>query len=336
MMKKITSIALITLMNYTYAAPTTLTVYTAFEADQLKAYQQGFEKQHPDIKLNFVRDSNGIITAKILAEGENTKADIIYGVAASNMVQFKNKGLLQPYAPHDLKQLNPKFLDTETPPSWVGMNVWGAAICFNTIEAKKNNLPMPKRWKDLENPLYKGKIVMPNPASSGTGYFDVTAWLGMMGDDAGWKFMDGLHQNIAQYTHSGSKPCKQAATGEFPIGISFEYRAAKTKSDGAPIEIIFPSEGLGWDLESIAMTKNAPHPQAAQQFIDWATSQDAFQLYAKNVAIVAHEKIKPKHDNIPENYANLLVTQDFNQMAAQREAILKEWLKRYGSKSEKQ
>lgn len=334
-MKKMMSIVMIALMQCGYAAPTTLTVYTALEADQLKPYQQGFEKKHPDIKLNFVRDSNGIMTAKILAEAENTRADVIYGVAASNMVQFKNKGLLHPYAPRDLKQLNPKFLDTDTPPNWVGLNVWGAAICFNTIEAKKNNLPMPTSWKDLENPVYKGKIVMPNPASSGTGYFDVTAWLGIFGEKAGWGFMDGLHQNIAQYTHSGSKPCKQAATGEFPIGISFEYRAAKTKTEGAPIEIIFPSEGLGWDLESIAITKNAPHLEAAQQFVDWATSQEAFQLYSKNVAIVAHENVKPKHKNIPENYADLLIKQDFSQMAAERESILKEWLQRYASKSEK-
>jgi len=51
-------------------AATTLTVYTALEADQLKAYQAAFEKKNPDIKIQWVRDSTGIITAKLLAEKE--------------------------------------------------------------------------------------------------------------------------------------------------------------------------------------------------------------------------------------------------------------------------
>ena len=45
-----------------------LTVYTALEADQVKAYQASFEKSNPGIKIRWVRDSTGIVTAKLLAE----------------------------------------------------------------------------------------------------------------------------------------------------------------------------------------------------------------------------------------------------------------------------
>ena len=41
-----------------------------------------------------------------------------------------------------------------------------------------------------------------------------------MGEKAAWAYMDKLNQNIAAYTHSGSKPCKQAAAGEYVMGIS--------------------------------------------------------------------------------------------------------------------
>jgi iron(III) transport system substrate-binding protein len=57
--------------------------------------------------------------------------------------------------------------------------------------------------------------------------------------------MEGLHQNIGQYVHSGSKPCKLTAAGEFPIAISFEYPAVQLKRQGAPLDIILPKEGLG-------------------------------------------------------------------------------------------
>ena len=85
---------------------------------------------------------------------------------------------------------------------------------------------------------------MPNPASSGTGFLDVTSWLQLFGEAEGWKYMDALHQNIGVYTHSGSKPCTMAGAGEYPIGISFEFRAARQKKQGAPLDIVFPTEGV--------------------------------------------------------------------------------------------
>ena len=50
-----------------FAATTELTVYTALEAEQLKTYKNAFEKANPDVEIKWVRDSTGIITAKLLA-----------------------------------------------------------------------------------------------------------------------------------------------------------------------------------------------------------------------------------------------------------------------------
>ncbi|SPK74301.1 exported protein of unknown function (plasmid) [Cupriavidus taiwanensis] len=224
------------------AQKTTLIVYTAWETETLKPYAEGFAKAAPDIELKYVRDSTGVITAKALAEKANPQADVIAGLAASSLELLKQEGMLAPYTPKGFEKLTRDYSGKATPPSWVGLDVWGATICFNTIEAKKRNLPRPETWKDLAKPVYKGTIVMPNPASSGTGFLDVTAWLQLYGEQEGWKYMDALHENIAQYTHSGSKPCKQAGSGEFPIGISFELRAHKTLAAGAPIEMIFPKK----------------------------------------------------------------------------------------------
>jgi len=59
------------------AQKTTLLVYTALETDQLKAYQEGFNKVEPNIELKWVRDSTGVITAKLLAEKANPQADVV-------------------------------------------------------------------------------------------------------------------------------------------------------------------------------------------------------------------------------------------------------------------
>ncbi len=316
------------------ADKTTLLVYTALETDQLKAYKDSFEKSNPDVAIKWVRDSTGIITAKLLAEKANPQADVVMGVAASSLTILDQEKMLADYAPKGFKDLNPKYSDTGASPSWVGMDVWGATVCFNTIEAQKRGLPKPETWKDLAKPIYKGQITMPNPASSGTGYLDVTAWLQLFGEAEGWKYMDALHENIAQYTHSGSKPCRQAGAGEFAIGISFEFRANQVKASGAPIDLIFPKEGLGWDIEATGIMKNSKNMDAAKKLADWSASREANELYQKNFAIVAHSAVHKPQPGMPAQYEQMLVKNDFAWSAKNREAILAEWSKRYSAKSE--
>jgi iron(III) transport system substrate-binding protein len=315
------------------AQKTQLTVYTALETDQLKAYAEGFNKAHPDIEITWVRDSTGVITAKILAEKANPRADVIMGVAATSMAIFATEGMLHAFAPNGLNRIAPQFRDPVNPPAWVGMDVWGATICFNTVEAAKRNIPKPDSWRDLTKPVYKGQVVMPHPASSGTGFFDVTAWLQTFGEAEGWKYMDALHENIAQYMHSGSRPCASAANGEYVVGISFEYRANREKAQGKPIDLIFPKEGLGWDLEAIGIVRGTKNLSAAQRLMEWAISNEAMALYAKNFAIVAVPALSQPLPNVPADYAGRLVKNDFGWAAKNRDRILAEWSKRYESKA---
>ncbi len=318
----------------TWAQKTQLLVYTALETDQLKAYEQGFNKQYPDIEIKWVRDSTGVVTAKLLAEKANPQADAIMGVAASSLALLDSNGMLHPYAPSNLAAITAKYKDKKNPPAWFGMDVWGATICFNTVEAAKKNLPKPESWQDLTKAIYKGQVVMPNPASSGTGFFDVTGWLTMFGEKGGWEYMDKLHENIAQYTHSGSKPCTMAGNGEYLMGISFEYRANSNKAKGAPIDLVFPKEGLGWDLEAFAIHKGTKKLDAAKKLADWASSKDAMMLYGKNFAITAMPGVAEPLANVPKDYEARLVNVDFVWAANNREKILAEWTKRYDSKSE--
>jgi iron(III) transport system substrate-binding protein len=330
--------ALLVLALPALAQKTTLLVYTALETDQLKAYQEGFNKVNPDIELKWVRDSTGVITAKLLAEKANPQADVVMGVAASSLALLDKNGMLEPYRPLNADAIMSQYIDKKNPPAWFGMDVWGATICFNTVEAAKKGIPKPETWKDLLKPAYKGQIVMPNPASSGTGFFDVTAWLTLWGDKDGkgdgWKYMDGLHENMAQYTHSGSKPCNMAAAGEFVVGISFEYRANANKAKGAPIDLVFPKEGLGWDLEAFAIHKGTKKLAAAKKLADWASSKDAMILYGKNFAITAQPGVAAPLPNVPKDYEARLVKMDFAWAAENRERILAEWNKRYSAKSE--
>lgn len=311
-----------------------LTVYTSLEADQLRAYKAGFEKAHPDIEIRWVRDSNGIITARMLAEKAAPNADVVMGVTATSLMLLDKEGILDPYAPAELDKVKPALRDGRAQPHWVGMDVLSSALCVNRVEREKLGLALPARWSDLTDPAWRGRISMPNPASSGTGFLMVSTWLQMMGEEKGWAFMEALDSNIASYTHSGSKPCKQAATGEFAIGLSFEYRANSLIEQGAPIELVLPAEGLGWDMEAVAIVKGTPRLAAARTLLDWALTVEANALYANSFAIVARPEVKPDLAHLPDDLESRLAKQDFAWAAAKRERILSEWTRRFDAKSE--
>jgi iron(III) transport system substrate-binding protein len=309
------------------------TIYSALENEQLAPFKAAIEKAVPEVDVEWVRDSTGVITARFLAEKDNPKADMVLGLAASSMLLFEQAGLLESYAPVGSDKLRAGFRDTTDPKTWTGMDAFLGVVCFNTVEAKKAGVPQPTTWKDLLDPKYKGQLVMPHPASSGTGYLTVAAWIQSMGADAAWKYMDALHQNIAVYTHSGSAPCVQAAKGERIAGISLDTRAAKEKTNGAPLEVVLPTEGIGWDVEAFAIVRGSKNLAAAKKVADWAASKDANELYARWYPITAHPDVKNVPPNYPANAEARMVKVDFSEMARQRAATLAEWSKRYEGKA---
>ena len=315
------------------AQRTKVTLYTAFENDQLAPAKKLIEEAVPDVEVDWVRDSTGVITARFLAEKDNPKADMVMGLAASSLLLFKKSGLLEPYAPKGIEALKPLFRDSANPPAWVGQDAFIGVICYNTAEGQKANAKVPASWKDLTDPAFNGKIVMPHPASSGTGYLNVAMWLQSMGEAEGWKFMDALHQNIGVYTHSGSAPCVQAAKGERTVGIGFDMRGAKEKTAGAPLEVIVPAEGAGWEMEAFALVKGSKNSAAAKKIADWAVSKSANEWYSTFYAVVAHPDVKNLPPNYPKDGEARMFKVDFQRMADDRERILAEWSKRYESKA---
>ncbi len=311
-----------------------LLVYTALEDDEIPKYLDILKQEHPDIQVKIVRDSTGIVTAKLLAEKDNPQADVIWGTAATSLMLCDQAGMIEPYSPKGIEKVKPFMRDSRNPAHWVGIKAWETGFCVNTVELQQLKLPVPQSYEDLLNPIYKGNITMPNPASSGTGFLTVSAILQLKGEQEGWAFLDRLDQNIARYTHSGSKPCKLAGSGEIPIGISFAYRGFMQKKKGEPVLTVFPKEGSGWDVEANALVKKPKIKGSARTFLDWAIGESVMKAYAQVYPITAYDTGLPVPEGYPADPSKQLIKNDFTWAAKNRDRILQEWSKRYDVKSE--
>src|SRR5215475_5056401 len=131
------ALAVVGLSTTAFAQKTKLTVYTALENEQLEPFKKAFEADNPTIEIAWVRDSTGVVAAKLMAEKDNPRADIIWGLAASNVGLMASMGMLEPYTPKGAEALKPAFRSGKTPDTWVGMDAYLSVVCFNTAEGEK-------------------------------------------------------------------------------------------------------------------------------------------------------------------------------------------------------
>ena len=304
-----------------------ITVYTSLEEDDAKIYIDAFNKEHPDVNVHLLRLSTGDLGARILAEKSNPQHDVIWGWAVTNMVDPRILEMLEPYSPEGVDKIDSRFRDAEG--RWFATTGYFAGFCVNKPMAEAKNLPIPTSWEDLLNPVYKGEIVVPNAASAGTGYLQVSSLLQMKGEEEGWKFLKQLDQNVAQYIKSGSKPCRMASAGEYTIGASFAFAAVKQIQEGYPIVLVIPKEGAGYEIETSALLKTAKNPDDAKKFLSWIITPAAAKLYGERAemnSIPGSEQAQIARDaGIPADVTSILFNMDFPWSAANKDRIVKKW-----------
>lgn len=321
-MKKYAMFLLACLVFWTSAAlAAEVNVYTAVEPDILVRYERAFNKQHPDIKINWVRDSAGPISARLLAEKDAPKADVVFGTSLNAVLELAGHGLFQPYRTVNFEQINQQMRDNSPEPLWVGLNAWAASICVNEKLLAEQGLKAPATWSDLLRPEFKGKIIYPNPASSSTGYMIIAGWMQSMGEEKAWEFMRALDKNIKMYVHSGSKPAQMAAQGEILIGISSDAFASPFVKRRAPLLLVNPADGVAWDMEASAILKGAKNLEEAKKIIDFSTSEAAAAVAVENLYIPAR---KVEGDSKVRSLEGM-ISMNFSDAASRRSEIIEKW-----------
>ena len=242
-----------------------LKIYTNADINEMEIWVPAAEKAI-GMKIAWSpRMASTELWSRVEAEGPNFNADMIWGFMNMHAMIGTLKDWFIAYDSPTWRDISAEFKDPDH--HWYGVNYWFAALVVNNDLMAKKNLPIPASWKDMTNPIYKGELVMPNPGTSGTAFLSVSAMMQLFGEEEGWKMLDGIHKNIAQYTKSGSAPAKLVASGEYALGISWDNAIYSRVEQGFPIQGIIPSEGTSFDLDSIAILKGCKNLKGAKKLI---------------------------------------------------------------------
>lgn len=257
-----------------------LVVYCSATNEMCEAVTKSFETKF-DVKTSFIRNGSGSTFAKVEAEKNNPQADVWYGGTFDPQAQAAELGLLQPYRSPNIDQVVERFQDPAKIKgnyvSAIYMGILGFGV--NTERLKKLGInEVPKCWKDLTDPRLKNEIQIADPQSSGTAYTAIATFVQLWGEQPAFDYFKQIHPNISQYTKSGVTPSRNTARGETTIGIGFLHDYAVEKKNNAPIEMIVPCEGTGYELGGLSIIKGARNLDNAKLFVDYVLSKEGQEV----------------------------------------------------------
>src|SRR5882672_11424560 len=242
-------------------APKKLFVYTSNDST-LNDLVFGAFRTENGIEVEPVAAGSGVVMRRLQAEKARPLGDIVWGVSRS-LLQT-NKALFEPYASKNRDATPAEFRDPDN--LWIGNNLHLLVILQNTKLVPADG---PKSWADLLDPKWKGKIAFTDPANSGSAYTTDTMLVDLWGGgEAGWKKVAQLFKNLKVLNRS-SLVFQGVGNGEYPLGISLEYAGPMWAQGGAPVKVIYPSDGTFAAMEGVAIIKGGPNTENAKVFVDY-------------------------------------------------------------------
>src|SRR5450755_4103710 len=239
-----------------------------------------FEKA-TGIKVNFVRFSSGEALARVIAEKNNPRVDVLFGGPVETFAAGIGEGVFESYKPPAFAKLPGRFRQADG--QWVAIADDPLVFMTNNKFLKENSLQAPASWNDLLAPPYKNMLQMADARTSGTAVTRIFSILEVNGRDEtkAFDYMKKLRPNVQLYTKSGGGGTLPVGLGQAGAGIFFIVDALDTKAKGYEVTISFPKEGIGTAAEGIALIKGAKNPALGKKLIDWATSPAMQGLFAK-------------------------------------------------------
>jgi iron(III) transport system substrate-binding protein len=251
-----------------------LVVYSANESTLNDLVFNAFIKE-TGIQVEPVTAGSGVIVRRIQAEKEWPLGDIIWGVSRSLLQS--NKALFTPYLSKNHDAIPAEYRDPDN--LWIGNNLHLLVILQNTKIVP--DADAPKSWADLLDPKWKGKIAFTDPANSGSAYTTVTMLVDLWGGgEAGWKKVAQLFKNMKVLNRS-SLVFQGVGNGEYPLGISLEYAGPMWAQGGAPVKVIYPSDGTFAAMEGVAIIKGGPNTENAKIFVDYINAKAVREMILK-------------------------------------------------------
>lgn len=249
---------------------------------------QMFTEKYPGVTVNVIRATGQVIYARLAQDVRAgvAQADVFSGTDLGHLHELRDQNMLMEFTPPDADTVRGPFKDMQ-PGFWYATTANPTVMAYNTEQVTAEEAP--KNWSDLTDPKWKGKVAVTHPGFSG----GAGSWAVLMKKLYGDEFFTGLRDNDPYIGRSLIDPPTVIAAGERAVGIAVFSVAVRNKLSGNPIEIIYPTDGSKLSLGGTAVLANAPHPGAAQLFVNFIIGEEASERMVENGMLPISQAVEP-------------------------------------------
>ncbi len=263
-----------------------LLLYTSQPNADAQATVDAFEKAYPDVNVEFFRDGTTKVMAKLESEftAGAPQADVLLIADTVTMEGLKQADRLMAYPEADVSAYDPQLMDPDG--AYFSTKLITTGIVYNTGAEMK-----PASYQDLLKPEAEEKIAIPSPLTSGAATITMVT---LTSDPAlGWDYYEGLADQGTLAEGGNGGVYKAVAGGEKLYGFLVDFLAIRSKAEGAPVDFVFPEEGVSYVTEPVAILSTAKNPEAAKAFVDFLLSEEGQELAVSQGYLPAHPDVTP-------------------------------------------
>jgi iron(III) transport system substrate-binding protein len=258
-----------------------------------------------------IRGGAGELLSRMRAEKARPLGDVFWGGAIE--LYRSNSDL---FAPLDLAEAG-AFAGTDPEKKW---HPWTRNVLHLAVNTRRVPDDLPRSFKELADPRWaaRGRIVLPNPAGSGTAYTIVPALVSLHG----WDYMAALLRNV-RLTESSETSFKWLKDGEVAAGFIFEKMLLDYVAAGAPLKMVVAEEGVIQQADGCGLIAGGPHPAAGAAFLNWMASAEAHEIVRAQLGRRSARKGIAPSPGLMDLTGVTLIQPDVTWITTQRDEILR-------------
>lgn len=298
-----------------------LTVACGAMDDLCQEWTNAFQEE-TGVRTSFVRLSSGETVARLAAAAENPEFDVWHGGPVDGFGAAVEQGLLEAYDSPAAEAIPQEYRDPDG--YWNGVYVGVLGFCSNQSVLDGLGVDIPESWDDLLDPALSRQVSTAHPSTSGTAFTTLWTHVERLGsEDAALEYMAQLHNNVLQYSKSGTAPGQTAGRGEVAVGLVFSHDCVKYHEEGMEeLVVSFPQDGTGYEIGGVALVAGGSNPAAAQAYVDWALTPAAQNLgqIVGSYQLLTHPDAEQHELMVSLDDVNL-VDYDFAEAAARKSEL---------------
>ena len=284
----------------------TIYIFTAHEDNRIQLWNKELHEHFPDYNIQIVSKTTGALMSELEANGTNTQADIFVGIEITNaeILLSKNADLFADLSDYDTSHYVDEVLEYQKDVTLNDGTVRkghkkyhvqdkeAGCIVYSKAKLASLGLEVPTSYDDLLDTKYQDQIIMPNPRSSGTGYYFLNGLTSVHSKEEALSYFGNLDVNIKEWSSSGSGPVKGVDRQEIAVGLGMHFQAVEYANKNPDIGITYFSEGSPYTLYTMGMINGKQSDPQVKEVYDYFFS---YVNYLDNAQIVPETIYKSEY-----------------------------------------